>query len=86
MTHGIAAPIALTAFGSAKAAPSPQSGRAAAAGLVEPNASAANRTGIIIRDFSDPYLELLRLLREAAEIEHGLMLQYLYCAFSVKAQ
>ncbi|MGB0128311.1 MAG: ferritin-like domain-containing protein [Rhodocyclaceae bacterium] len=38
----------------------------------------------IIRDFSDPYIELLRLLHEAAEIEHALMIQYLYAAFSVK--
>jgi hypothetical protein len=40
--------------------------------------------GRIVRDFSDPYLELLRLLHEAAEIEHSLMIQYLYCAFSLK--
>jgi hypothetical protein len=40
--------------------------------------------GRIVRDFSDPYLELVRLLREAAEIEHSLMIQYLYCAFSLK--
>lgn len=38
----------------------------------------------IFRDFSDPYLELIRLLKEAAEIEHDLMVEYLYCAFSVK--
>ena len=38
----------------------------------------------VVRDFRDPYLELLRLLNVAAEIEHGLMVQYLYCAFSVK--
>jgi hypothetical protein len=38
----------------------------------------------IVRDFQDPYLELLRLLNVAAEIEHGLMVQYLYCAFSIK--
>ena len=38
----------------------------------------------IYRGFSDPYLELIRLLREAAEIEHDLMVQYLYGAFSVK--
>jgi hypothetical protein len=36
------------------------------------------------RDFADPYLELIRLLREAAEIEHDLMVQYLYGAFSLK--
>ena len=37
-----------------------------------------------ILHFDDPYLELLRLLNEAAEIEHALMLQYLYAAFSLK--
>jgi len=36
------------------------------------------------RDFSDPYLELIRLLHEAAEIEHDLMVQYLYGAYSLK--
>lgn len=41
-------------------------------------------TSPIHRDFSDPYLELIRLLREAAEIEHDLMIQYLYGAFSLK--
>ena len=40
----------------------------------------------IYRDFSDPYLELIRLLREAAEIEHDLMVQYLYGAFSLKPE
>jgi hypothetical protein len=38
----------------------------------------------IVPNFRDPYLELLRLLREAAEIEHALMVQYLYAAFSVR--
>lgn len=38
----------------------------------------------IYRDFSSPYLELIRLLREASEIEHDLMVQYLYGAFSLK--
>lgn len=38
----------------------------------------------VVRDFKDPYLELLRLLHVAAEIEHALMIQYLYAAFSVK--
>ncbi|MBO9574593.1 MAG: hypothetical protein J7494_02535 [Sphingobium sp.] len=93
LAHGIAAPVALASFGSAKAAmaaesqpANPQSGRAGNVDAGGPNASAKNRAGIIIRDFADPYLELLRLLREAAEIEHGLMLQYLYCAFSIKAR
>jgi hypothetical protein len=38
----------------------------------------------IVRVFTDPYLELVRLLREASEIEHALLVQYLYGAFSVK--
>jgi hypothetical protein len=38
----------------------------------------------VYRDFSNPYLELIRLLREAAEIEHDLMVQYLYGAFSLR--
>ncbi|WP_448624577.1 ferritin-like domain-containing protein [Geodermatophilus sp. URMC 64] len=38
----------------------------------------------IIRDFADPYLELVRLLREASEIEHALLVQYLYGAYSLK--
>jgi hypothetical protein len=42
--------------------------------------------GAIARDFSDPVLELRRLLREAAEIEHGLMLEYISAALSLKPQ
>jgi hypothetical protein len=38
----------------------------------------------MIRDFDDPYLELVRLLDEASEIEHALLVQYLYASFSVK--
>jgi len=38
----------------------------------------------IVREFAEPYLELIRLLRQATEIEHALMVQYLYGAFSVK--
>lgn len=34
--------------------------------------------------FDDPALELIRLLRDGAEIEHSLLVQYLYAAFSVK--
>ncbi len=40
----------------------------------------------IMRDFMHPKLELTRLLHEAAEIEHALMAQYLYAAFSLKAE
>lgn len=38
----------------------------------------------VLRDFADPYLELICLLREASEVEHALMVQYLYGAFSIK--
>ena len=38
----------------------------------------------IIFNFSNYYLELIRLLNEAAAIEHLLMLQYLYATFSIK--
>jgi hypothetical protein len=44
------------------------------------------RYGVIARDFYDPYLELIRLLKEASEIEHSLMIQYLFAAFSLKPQ
>lgn len=40
----------------------------------------------IAREFADPRLELLRLLHEACEIEHSLMVQYLYAAFSIRPQ
>lgn len=40
----------------------------------------------IVRDFADTGLELIRLLREAAEIEHSLLIQYLYAAFSIKPE
>lgn len=36
------------------------------------------------RFFTDPYLELVRLLKEAAEIEQDLMVQYLYGTYSLK--
>ena len=41
-------------------------------------------TSPVHRDFADPYLELIRLLKEGAEIEHDLMIEYLYGAFSLK--
>jgi rubrerythrin len=47
-------------------------------GEVKPN------YGVVARDFYDPYLELIRLLKEASEIEHSLMIQYLFAAFSLK--
>lgn len=48
------------------------------------HAGAVGREAQIARDFADPRLELLRLLHGAAEIEHALLVQYLYAAFSVK--
>jgi hypothetical protein len=48
--------------------------------------AAQPRNGKVMRDFSSPHLELTRLLREATEIEHALMLQYLYAAFSLKPE
>ncbi len=47
-------------------------------------ATSAAAGGLIVRDFEDSYVELIRLLREAAEVEHALMVQYLYAAFSLK--
>ncbi|HEY0458767.1 MAG TPA: FAD-dependent oxidoreductase [Pyrinomonadaceae bacterium] len=38
----------------------------------------------IAREFDHPRLEILRLLHEACEIEHSLMIQYMYAAFSIK--
>src|SRR5262245_55101862 len=43
-----------------------------------------HRVSPVQQPFSDPYLELVRLLKEGAEVEQDLMLQYLYAAFSLK--
>jgi hypothetical protein len=40
----------------------------------------------IVRVFDDSLLELVRLLREASNIEHALLVQYLFAAFSLKAR
>jgi hypothetical protein len=54
----------------------------------EPPASAVlatrERRAHVVHHFESPHLELIRLLREACTVEHALMLQYLYAAFSVK--
>ena len=52
--------------------------------LDEASPNGASAAKHLVRDFHDPYLELLRLLHEAAEVEHALMLQYLNAAFSLK--
>ncbi len=43
------------------------------------------RPELTTRGFTDPVLELIRLLRNAAAIEHASLLEYTYSAFSVKA-
>jgi hypothetical protein len=43
-----------------------------------------HRFSPVERDFTDPYLELIRLLKEGAEIEQDLMVQYLYSAYALK--
>lgn len=46
--------------------------------------AAKPKYGVVPRDFYDPWLELIRLLKEASEIEHSLMIQYLFAAFTLK--
>ncbi len=48
--------------------------------------AATHRFSPVERDFTDPYLELIRLLKEAAEIEQDLMVQYLYSAYALKPE
>jgi len=45
-----------------------------------------HRFSPVERDFNDPYLELIRLLKEGAEIEQDLMVQYLYSAYALKPE
>lgn len=40
---------------------------------------------VLVRDFISDRLELVRLLKEITEVEHSLMLQYLYAGFSLKS-
>jgi hypothetical protein len=92
VAQGVAAPVALAVLdGEAIAAepdpagPTPAAkNRKGAMRLSAATPGEQHAAGAIVRDFADPYLELLRLLREAAEVEHALMLQYLYCAFSLR--
>ena len=50
--------------------------------MSKPNETALTE---ILPVFNDTKLELIRLLKEATEIEHSLLVQYLYAAFSVKS-
>ena len=45
-----------------------------------------HRFSTVKRSFDDPYLELIRLLKEGSEIEHDLMVQYLYSAYALKPE
>jgi hypothetical protein len=47
------------------------------AGSGQALAKKTHRFSTVKRAFDDPYLELVRLLKEGCEIEHGLMIQYL---------
>jgi Ferritin-like len=49
-----------------------------------PAPTSTQRRARVVHYFESPYLELVRLLREACTVEHALLLQYLYAAFSVK--
>ncbi len=49
-------------------------------------ATKTHRFSPVKRAFDDPYLELVRLLKEACEIEHDLMVQYLYSAYALKPE
>jgi len=60
----------------------PRQAEAAEAATLHP--ASPGTTGRVVRDFRDPYIELLRLLHQAAEVEHALMIQYLYGSFSLK--
>jgi len=78
--YGLAVPTAYFLAGDVKADALPMA-HGSADDLPSSDHDARTR---IVRDFSDPYVELLRLVRDATEIEHALMLQYLYAAFTVK--
>ena len=49
-------------------------------------ATKTHRFSTVKRSFDDPYLELIRLLKEGSEIEHDLMVQYLYSAYALKPE
>lgn len=78
--YGLAVPTAYLLAGDVKADATPTE-----YGPADDMPSSGREANIrIVRDFADPYVELLRLVRDATEIEHALMLQYLYAAFAVK--
>jgi ferritin-like protein len=76
--HGASIPVVHFALSSSFGAG--VGGAAAAARLL----ASESRSAAVGPDFTSPYLELVRRLREAAEVEQALMLQYLYAACSLK--
>ena len=56
------------------------------AGSGQAFAKKTHRFSTVKRAFDDPYLELIRLLKEGSEIEHDLMIQYLYSAYALKPE
>ena len=57
-----------------------------AAGSGQALAKKTHRFSPVERAFDDPLLEIIRLLKEASEIEQDLMLQYLYSAYALKPE
>lgn len=57
-----------------------------AAGPGRAFAKKTHRFSPVERAFDDPYLEIIRLLKEGAEIEQDLMIQYLYGAYALKPE
>jgi hypothetical protein len=74
--------IALPAGYLSKAGPA--SAYAEAGGAPATDATVARAAFPIVREFADPLLELTRLMRRAAEIEHALLVQYMYAAFALR--
>jgi hypothetical protein len=97
VANGIAIPSicllnAVPAAALAPQPPTPCSDPAASAqpgGLHGDSAASSSQDvhpNVTARGFADPVLELIRLLRNAADIEHASLLQYTYSAFSLKAE
>lgn len=74
---GLALPVGCLAGAGPSASATTETGGASAAPV--PRAALP-----IVREFADPLLELTRLMRRAAEVEHALLVQYMYAAFAVR--
>src|SRR5579859_6204891 len=82
--RGVLVPAACALWSAESDADETQPGAMAPTNTTKARGTRSSGAVRIVRDFSDPYLELVRLLHEASEVEHSLMLQYLYGAFSLK--